>query len=80
MSEELRGIIPKVFRPFLFPIAQQQIITDWLLWEIMRNAEEVYPLLREMVGWRRQEIMNYCDSQRELWDMRIAASYGFPVS
>jgi len=52
MTEELRGIIPKAFKPFLFPLACQQIITDWLLWEVIRNAEEVYPILKEIAGWR----------------------------
>jgi hypothetical protein len=78
MAEELRGIFPKAFRPFLFPVAQQQIITDWLLWEILRNAEDVYPILQEMYGWRRTEIMEYCASQKEFWDARIAATYGMP--
>ena len=78
MSEELRGIIPKIFKPFLFPLAHQQIITDWLLWEILRNAEDVYPVLKEIAGWRRQEIVTYCELQHDLWDARIAATYGTP--
>jgi hypothetical protein len=78
MSEELRGIFPKAFRPFLFPLEHQQIIVDWLLWEILRNAEDVYPMLKEIAGWRRTEIMNYCESQHDLWDARIAAMYSVP--
>jgi hypothetical protein len=78
MTEELRGIIPKVFRPFLFPLEHQQIIVDWLLWEILRNAEDVYPVLKEIAGWRREEVIDYCKSQRNIWDERIAAMYGYP--
>ena len=79
MSEELRGIIPKVFKPFLFPLAHQQIITDWLLWEVLNSAEiERYPVLRELFAWRREEVINYCRSQHDLWDARIAATYGIP--
>jgi hypothetical protein len=79
MSEELRGIIPKVFKPFLFPLAYQQVIVDWLLWETIQSADlEAYPILKELTGWRRKEIMNYCESQHHIWDARIAAIYGSP--
>lgn len=68
------SIFPEPYKPFQFPLAQQ-IISDWLVWEISQHGEEVYPLLREIAGWRRHEIMAYCESQRDIWDARIAQSY-----
>jgi hypothetical protein len=78
MTEELRGIIPKAFKPFLFPLAYQQVTTDWLLWEVIRNAEEVYPILKEMAGWRRAEIIDHCSLHHEAMDRAIFEMYGAP--
>ena len=74
----LEALFPQRYHPSRWPQAQQQIISDWLLWEISQCAEEVYPLLREIYGWRRMEVIEYCRSQSGLWDERTAAAYGFP--
>jgi hypothetical protein len=72
------AMFPLRYHPSVFPQAQQQVINDWLLWEISQCAEDEYPLLRELYGWRRMEVIDYCRSQAGVWDARIAASYGYP--
>jgi hypothetical protein len=78
MTEELRGILPGRFVPFLFPPAYQLIISDWLLWEISQHAEEHYPVLKGLVGWHRREVVAYLDALKELRDRRAAEGYGHP--
>lgn len=78
MTEELRGILPGRFVPFLFPLGYHQVISDWLLWEILQHAEEQYPVLRELAGWRRQDVIVYLDALKEMRDRRVAEAYGRP--
>jgi hypothetical protein len=78
MTEELRGILPGRFVPFLFPPGYHQVISDWLLWEISQHAEEQYPVLRELGGWRRNEVVAYLDALKEMRDSRAAEAYGRP--
>lgn len=78
MSDELRGIIPKFFRPFLFPVAQQQIISDWLLWEISQCAEEAYPLgdigLPVPISARREAWAFVAKSTAAHWRSRVSGA------
>jgi hypothetical protein len=79
MTEELRGILPVRFVPFLFaPPGYHQVISDWLLREISQHAEEQYPVLREVGGWRRKEVIAYLDALKEMRDTRAAEAYGRP--
>jgi hypothetical protein len=78
MTEELRGILPGRFVPFLFPPGYHQVISDWLLWEISQHAEEQYPVLRELGGWRRNEVVAYLDALKDMRDRRAADAYGRP--
>jgi hypothetical protein len=79
MTEELRGILPRRgYVEFLFPPAYHQVVSDWLLWEISQHAEEEYPVLKELAGWHRHEVIAYLDTFKEMRDRRAAEAYGHP--
>jgi hypothetical protein len=66
MSDEtlFRSIFPVRYRnrdPD--PPAYVLVIVNWLLFEVDMHIEEKLPLLREIAGHRRREVVRYMDAQ-----------------
>jgi hypothetical protein len=68
---ELRGIFPQAFIPGAIPPpAIILIMVDWLLQELDAIAEERWPVLKTMRGFRRKEIIAFMESQSD-WTVGI---------
>lgn len=80
MSEDnpLGAMFPRTFVVSLFPMAQHQYV-DWIAWRVMEDlrAQDEYPLLQELFGWRRHEVSGYMDADHDRRDRMIALTlYG----
>ena len=62
--DELRGIFPRTFIPGAIPPpAIILVMVDWLLQELDARAEEHWPILKQLRGFRRAEVIAFLESQ-----------------
>ena len=70
-SDELRGIFPRTFIPGAIPPpAIILVLVDWLLQELDAMAIEKYPVLKQIKGHRRREIIAFLEQMPD-WTIGI---------
>jgi hypothetical protein len=76
----LGGMLPRRWRWDPIKVPFVEIIVDWQLIELDPKAEIGMPLLREIQGHRRREIMDWFEETGPHRDVWIAEMYGHPGS
>lgn len=69
------GLLPRRWHWDPAKVPWIQIVLNWQDIELDDQAEVRWPLLQQVVGHRRREVINYCvESFRHRWDEEIARS------
>lgn len=74
----LGGLLPRRWHWDPAKVPWIEILVNWQDIELDDQAEVRWPLLQQVVGHRRREVVNYCaGSFSDYWDEEIARSiYG----
>lgn len=68
MNEQLGSLFPRKWIVEVNPPAIVEIYLDWLLHELDAYAEEKWPILKVIRGWRRSEVIAFLEAMPDWTD------------
>ncbi len=79
MSDLQRDLFPSWYCAPIIPATYAEIvISNWLDIEIVERWAEVLPMLKELSGHRRREVIDYCDAHQGWIEQACLEMYGTP--
>jgi hypothetical protein len=74
-----RNLFPAWYCTPIIPTTYAEIvISNWLDVEIDERAAEVMPVLKEVAGHRRREVISYCEAHQQWINELVLDMYGEP--